>query len=78
MGFEMMAAGVAYHLCFLLLVTQVQGSNFDVKAYGAKANGMTDDSKVQDENFCAPSVLNFVLNIFSKFSLPKVLCCCRL
>lgn len=25
---------------------------FDVKAYGAKANGMTDDSKVQDENFC--------------------------
>lgn len=52
MGFEKMAAGVAYHLCFLLLVTQVQGSNFDVKAYGAKANGMTDDSKVQDENFC--------------------------
>ncbi|CAK7349086.1 unnamed protein product [Dovyalis caffra] len=41
----MMAAGVANFLFLLLLVTQVQGKIFDVKAYGAKANGMTDDSK---------------------------------
>ncbi|KAH8489605.1 hypothetical protein H0E87_025002 [Populus deltoides] len=47
-----MAAGVAYHLCFLLLVTQVQGF-FDVKAYGAKANGMTDDSKRSERYACA-------------------------